>query len=277
MQMRASVQVAANAKPTSRPAIARPTVQREPCTRGSSIASTSSARVATVAGRQLICRAAQDQAVAEERWEAAVRDGRVLNVSNKEAGELMQQGWVLLDVRPPNETAKVPIAGAVAVPLFVEDPANDLGTLLKKSATFGTGGWWLGGSHMIPNQTFLQEVRAKIPVDAKVVVGCQKGLRSLAACETLSRAGYGTLAWVNGGFDTAKKGDLPAEKDLRYAGIGGVSELLGWTEVQQEERKGAMGGFENVLKLVGVVLVLDLLLFGYEEYAFLTGQPNPFQ
>jgi hypothetical protein len=52
---------------------------------------------------------------------------------------------------------------------------------------------------------------------------------------------------------------------------------LGWTEVQQEEKKGAMGGFENVLKLVGVVLVLDLLLFGYEEFAFLTGQPNPFQ
>jgi rhodanese-related sulfurtransferase len=74
------------------------------------------------------------------------------------SGELMKAGWVLLDVRPPNEVEKVPIAGAVAVPLFVADPANDPGTLLKKAATFGTGGWWLGGSHMIPNQNFLQEV-----------------------------------------------------------------------------------------------------------------------
>jgi len=200
-----------------------------------------------------------------------------MNVSTKDAGELMSLGWVLLDVRPPGEVQKVPIAGAVAVPLFVPDPDNDAGALLKKFATFGTGGWWLGGTHMIPNQDFLQQVRAKVPLDAKVVIGCQKGLRSLAAAENLSRAGYGTLAWVNGGFDTAKPGDLPTEKDLRYAGIGGVSELLGWTEVQQEERKGAMGGFENVLKLVGVVLVIDLLVFAYEEYAYLTGQPNPFQ
>jgi rhodanese-related sulfurtransferase len=50
-------------------------------------------------------------------------------------------------------------------------------------------------------------------------VACQKGLRSLAAAEQLSRAGYSKLAWINGGFDTARPGDLPTtdNKDVRCA------------------------------------------------------------
>ena len=80
--------------------------------------------------------------------------------------------------------------------------------------------------------------------------------RSLAACEQLSRAGYGEIAWINGGFDTARKEDLPVvgAPDLRYGGIGGLSELLGWTDAQRQNSKteGFIGGFENVLKLVSM-------------------------
>ena len=68
--------------------------------------------------------------------------------------------------------------------------------------------------------------------------------RSLAAAEQLSRVGYGTLAWINGGLDTAKKSDLPVKgefDDLRYGGIGGLSELLGWTDVQREKSAGFLG------------------------------------
>lgn len=68
--------------------------------------------------------------------------------------------------------------------------------------------------------------------------------RSLAAAEQLSRVGYGTLAWINGGLDTAKKTDLPIKgefDDLRYGGIGGLSELLGWTDVQREKSAGFLG------------------------------------
>jgi rhodanese-related sulfurtransferase len=36
-----------------------------------------------------------------------VRDGKVQNVTAKEAGALMKEGWVLLDVRPPQEIANV--------------------------------------------------------------------------------------------------------------------------------------------------------------------------
>jgi len=55
--------------------------------------------------------------------------------------------------------------------------------------------------------------------------------------------------------------DPPARP--RYAGIGGLSEVLGWTEVQQEENKGGFfGGANNVLALVALVLFADLALFG---------------
>lgn len=74
------------------------------------------------------------------------------------AADLVAEGWVLLDVRPPGEVGKVGIQGAVNVPLFVEDPSNSVSSLIKKAATIGTGGWWLGGTHMIPYTNFLAEV-----------------------------------------------------------------------------------------------------------------------
>ena len=49
---------------------------------------------------------------------------------------------------------------------------------------------------------------------------CCLACRSLAACEQLSRAGYGPLAWINGGFDTAQPGQL-ATKDNVDIRLGG--------------------------------------------------------
>ena len=36
-----------------------------------------------------------------------VRDGKVANITAKKAGEMLKEGWVLLDVRPQEEIAKV--------------------------------------------------------------------------------------------------------------------------------------------------------------------------
>lgn len=143
-----------------------------------------------------------------------MRDGRVKAVDTRMAGQLMEEGWVLLDVRPPNEVAKarcpqrlagsqatrgcaraaranerahpprdaprlptsqstpailppppggqVAIEGAVAVALFLPETRNDVASLMKRASTWGTGGWWLGGTHMVPNPAFMAEVRAPI-------------------------------------------------------------------------------------------------------------------
>jgi hypothetical protein len=54
---------------------------------------------------------------------------------------------------------QVGVTDAVVVPLFVEDPDNSFGSLMKKAAAISTGGWWLGGTHMVPNEQFLAKVR----------------------------------------------------------------------------------------------------------------------
>lgn len=211
--------------------------------------------------------------------------GRVRSVTAKEAIDMMRgEGWTLLDVRPPYEQKKVPVEGAVAAPLFIEDPEASTPTGALKAATaFGMGGWWLGGTHLVPNPDFLAQATAALPSDkesARVVVACQKGLRSLAACESLIRAGYPNVAWISGGLDSAQPGEVPTVggKDVRYAGIGGLSELLGWTDVQREARrsKGMMQDLSGVFAVAGLFLVADLALFAYEQYAAMTGAPNPF-
>ncbi len=63
------------------------------------------------------------------------------------------------------------------VPLYVPESWDSVGNLIKHSTAIGMGGWWLGGVHMKPNQSFMAEVQDKVPKDAKVIVACQKGLR----------------------------------------------------------------------------------------------------
>ena len=167
--------------------------------------------------------------------------------------------------------------GSVNVPLFVNDDDTSFSTLLKQAAAYGTGGWWMGGGHMKMNpcaparlplccrraqppdaltprltRTFIGDVQAKVPKDKPVVVACQKGLRSLSAAEQLVRAGYPTVAWLNGGYDAATKADFNTsnDKDMRYGGVAGLAGLIGWTKVQQQEQVSLGGGVFNVLKYV---------------------------
>ena len=44
---------------------------------------------------------------------------QVGNVVAKDVGEMMKNGWVVLDVRPPGETAVVAIKGALTVSAWV--------------------------------------------------------------------------------------------------------------------------------------------------------------
>lgn len=77
---------------------------------------------------------------------------------------------------------------------------------------------------LLPSEHLLRlQVQAQIPKDKGVIIGCQKGLRSLAAAEQLSRAGYGKVAWINGGFDTARPGEFKTTngRDIR-CGVWGL-------------------------------------------------------
>jgi hypothetical protein len=67
----------------------------------------------------------------------------------------------------------------VEVPLYIAEDEVSPGAFLKNATAFGMGGWWIGGQHMKPNPSFMRDIAAKVPKDAKIILGCQKGLRSL--------------------------------------------------------------------------------------------------
>lgn len=82
-------------------------------------------------------------------------------------------------------------------------------------------------------------------------MACQKGIRSKEAAQQLVSAGYENVAWVEGGLNSSQAGEVPTldGTDIRLAGIGGVSKLLRWTKLQQENT-GPLGGWRTPFAIV---------------------------
>lgn len=94
-------------------------------------------------------------------------------------------------------------------PLFVEDTSSDLASFVKRASAFGMGGWWLGGTHMMPNPNFMAEVE----------VGGQGGL---ACCWR-----HTCIRWDGTGWDGGHGSGLrePACEQLqRRPGVQGLSQ-----------------------------------------------------
>ncbi|CAL4930488.1 unnamed protein product [Urochloa decumbens] len=168
--------------------------------------------------------------------EALVRSGAVKAVRPKDAAAALGgggEGFRLLDVRPEWERARASVRGSAHVPLF--DADDDMGpvTLLKKWVHFGYIGLWTGQAFTKMNERFVDDVAAAVAADggkdAKLLVACGEGLRSLIAVRMLHDGGYRNLAWLAGGFSKCKDGDFPdveGESKLQYATIGGVSYIF---------------------------------------------------
>ncbi|XP_024381109.1 rhodanese-like domain-containing protein 11, chloroplastic [Physcomitrium patens] len=209
---------------------------------------------------------------AERRWESQVKDGRVKSMSPKEAGFAVKSGeYTFLDVRPSNERAKASVKNSTWIPMYDVNKHGDPGTLYKKVQNLAMGGWWSGQALMKYNERFMPDVVATIPKSAKVVVACQKGLRSLAACEQMYKVGYRNLYWLNGGLDAVDEGDLEREgpQPFKLAGIGGMSEFLGWTDVQRTEAANLGFGYRAMLfgRVVMLMLAVDMFFFGSQQLA----------
>lgn len=115
-------------------------------------------------------------------------------------------------------------------------------------------------------------------MDSKVLVTCQQGLRSQSAAAQLARAGYANLAWVKGGLNKSQAGEVPTRdgSDVRYAGIGGMSSMLHWTRLQQENT-GPLGGWKTAIAVVCPFLTTCLcsvqvtLVYHEKRYRLLKG------
>jgi rhodanese-related sulfurtransferase len=95
----------------------------------------------------------------------------------KEAAALLAEGWAYLDVRSIPEFDEGHPAGASNVPLL-----------------------HFQGGRMAPNPEFQRVVEANFPKDAKIVVGCKAGGRSLQAATLMEAAGYTSVVDMRGGY-----------------------------------------------------------------------------
>lgn len=99
-------------------------------------------------------------------------------VSPQEAQALLAEGYVYVDVRSEAEFAEGHAAGAYNVPLM-----------------------HAGGGGMTPNTRFREVMRARFPLDAKLIVGCKAGNRSLRAANALLADGYTDVVDQRAGWD----------------------------------------------------------------------------
>ena len=105
----------------------------------------------------------------------------VRRVSVLEAKKLVDEGYCYLDVRTVEEFAARHPTGAVNVPLSMVGPAGS-----------------------IANPEFMSVIMGMFAPDAKVVVGCSTGVRSLHAAEMLVAAGYTGVVEMRAGLDGAR-------------------------------------------------------------------------
>ncbi|XP_021720184.1 rhodanese-like domain-containing protein 11, chloroplastic [Chenopodium quinoa] len=223
-----------------------------------------------VVGEEYELRQMKDMAAARKRWGSLVREGKVKPLTPREAGYAIQlTSKTLLDVRPASERNKAWVKGSAWIPVFDVDDKFDVGTLSKKATNFMMGGWWSGVPTLSYNSQFLSKVEEKFPKDTDLIVACQKGLRSLAACELLCNAGYQNVFWIQGGLEAAEEEDLQREgsQPFKFAGIGGLSEFLGWTD--QQRAAAAKEGWQYRLvfsaRMVGLFLAADALYIAAQQ------------
>jgi rhodanese-related sulfurtransferase len=106
----------------------------------------------------------------------------VTRVSPEEAKKLIDaEGYIYLDVRSEPEYAAGHPSGAHNIPIM--------------HAVAGG---------MQPNIEFLDIVEALYPKEARIVVGCRSGQRSLRAAELLTSAGYTNVVDQRAGFEGAR-------------------------------------------------------------------------
>lgn len=104
------------------------------------------------------------------------------HASVTEAHQLQASGATYVDVRSTGEFAAGHPEGAVNVPLLEQD---DRGQRAQ-------------------NPDFLRVMKAAFPADARLLVGCQAGMRSLKASQMLETFGFTDVTNVRGGFGGAR-------------------------------------------------------------------------
>ncbi|MGH7269549.1 MAG: rhodanese-like domain-containing protein [Polyangiaceae bacterium] len=102
----------------------------------------------------------------------------IKRISPKEASDKLAEGFTYVDVRTTEEFEAGHPAGAVNVPLALS-----------------------AGGSMAPNQDFLSVMGIAFAKDARIVVGCKSGGRSMRAAQALVADGFTSVVDQRAGWD----------------------------------------------------------------------------
>jgi rhodanese-related sulfurtransferase len=141
----------------------------------------------------------------------------VTRISAMQARDKLAEGWTYVDVRTVEEFEDGHPAGSINVPLMLA----------------------LGG-RMAPNQDFMRAMNAAFGKDAKIVLGCRSGGRSLRAAQLLEAEGFTNIVDQRAGWDGARDP------------FGQVSEP-GWSRAGLPVEQGQPSGrsWEDIKKRAG--------------------------
>jgi rhodanese-related sulfurtransferase len=118
-------------------------------------------------------------------------------VSPDEAKKLMDEGYTYVDVRTEREFSTGHPTGSINVPLGDMTPRG-----------------------LVPSPEFVPLLSRIFAKDAKIIVGCAGGVRSLKAAEMLGQAGFTDIVDQRAGFNGARGGfGAVAEKGWEASGL----------------------------------------------------------
>lgn len=108
----------------------------------------------------------------------------IRRISPAEAAEKMREGYTYVDVRTPEEFGDGHPEGALNVPIALSPAPGQ-------------------GAAMSANPDFLAVMRARFALEAKLVLGCKSGGRSMRAAQALVKAGFTEILEQRAGWDGA--------------------------------------------------------------------------
>ncbi|MEI2638384.1 MAG: rhodanese-like domain-containing protein [Microthrixaceae bacterium] len=140
----------------------------------------------------------------------------VARYSPQETQKLItEEGYVHVDVRTQAEYEAGHPAGALNVPSMLAGPAG-----------------------MVPNPDFMRVMSALFPKDAKLVLDCRSGARSLRAAEMLVSAGFTGIADQRAGFAGTRTPSGAMEPGWADAGLPVEKVTPGGTYAELQAKAG---------------------------------------
>lgn len=151
-------------------------------------------------------------------------------VSPKEAKRLItEEGYTILDVRDKTQFDRAHIKSCYHVPIFIENNDGDFSTVIKRTLHNNVSGLFFGLPFTKSNSDFVPLVQQQFPLDSKLLLVCQEGLRSNLAAKKLEEAGYQNLSSITSGLQSVEPGtfETNGSKELQDAGKAGLITIQG--------------------------------------------------